>query len=52
MDYPKILEAYNEYNTFYYMNEQQYLDNDIDIKIAEYLATKEAIKEAIKLFCK
>ena len=42
--YSQITDAYKEYITFYYMNEQEIIDNDFDRKIAEEIATKEAKK--------
>ena len=44
MSWKSILEAYEEYNTHYYMNNQMLLDNMDDYKVAEAIATKEAIE--------
>lgn len=44
MNIKNILENYNEYSVNYYMNNQNLIDNDNDRKLAEYIATKEAIK--------
>lgn len=37
----RILEAKEEFTTNYYMNEQEYIDSDIDRQIAEELANEE-----------
>lgn len=37
----RILEAKEEFTTNYYMNEQEYIDSDIDRQIAEELAEEE-----------
>lgn len=44
MNIKSILESYQEFTTNYYMNEQAFIDNDIDREIAEEIATEEAIK--------
>lgn len=44
MNIKNILNSYNEFITNYYMNEQELIDNDIDRRIAEEIATEEAIK--------
>lgn len=45
MNMKDILENYNEYITYYYMNEQELIDNDTDRKIAEAIATKTSIEK-------
>ena len=43
MEWKKILESYEEFSTNYYMNEEKEMSHE-DYAIAEYIATKEAIK--------
>lgn len=43
MNIKSILECYNEYTTNYYMNEERIMSHE-DYEVAEYIATKEAIK--------
>lgn len=44
MEWKNILESYNEFTANYCMNEQELIDDNTDYKIAECIATKEAIE--------
>ena len=48
MNIKEIMNSYNEFRANYYMNDQMLVDNDANYKIAEAIATKEAIKIARK----